>query len=192
MGFGVFAAWADDGAPDGCRIDPLDADSLFDAAGKVNEPVDLLVISLRGVFDDPRATILDRIDLDALKKAYDYNTLGVIRAINAFMPLLEEGQGRRVAVITNRESSNGATRGAAGFGDHVAHAPLNMAMNQLFNALRSEGYTFRMYVRGAEDGYDPFAAEYITRGRSNEAESDKHSDENRLVMRDAMNIEIPW
>ena len=37
-----------------------------------------------------------------------------------------------------------------------------------------------------------YAVEYFTRNRSNEPESYTHSDENRLVRRDWMNIEIPW
>ena len=192
MGYEVFAAWADADANDGYRVDVMSTDSMFDAAQKVHAPVDLLIVNIHGVFDDPKATILDKLDFEALKTAYEYNTLGVIRAINAFLPLLEQGNGKRIAVITNRESSNNATRECAAYGDHIAHAPLNMAINQLFNGLRPEGYTFRMYVRDSEDGYDPFAAEYFTRNRSNEVESYKHSDENRLVLRDSMNIEIPW
>ena len=192
MGYNVFSAWADEDAPDGRRVDPLKADSLIAAANAVGAPVDLLIVSLHRTFDDPKATILDKLDLEALKKAYEYNTLGAIRAINVFLPLLEQGEGKRIAVITNRESSNSATREACGFGDHMAHAPLNMAMSELFNGLRPKGYTFRMYVRDARDDYDPFAAEYITRGRSVDLGSPKHTDENRFVLRDSMNIEIPW
>ena len=172
-------------------LNPLSADSVFEAASGEG-PVDLLIINLHRTFDTPEKTILDELDFELLKTAYDYNTLGVLRVINAFLPLLEKGEGKRIAVITNRECSNNLTCGYSGFGDHIGHAPLNMAMNQLFNAFRPEGYTFRMYVRNAEDGYDPFAAEYITRNRSNEPESYKHSDENRLVLRDYMNIELPW
>ncbi|MBQ6562991.1 MAG: hypothetical protein IJL88_03690 [Clostridia bacterium] len=116
----------------------------------------------------------------------------MLRAINAFFPWLEKADGRRIAVITSRKCSVNMTEGFSEFGDHLSTAPLNMAMNQLFNALRPKGYTFRMYARAAKDGYDPFACEYILRNRSNEPEAYKHSDENRLVLRDSMNIEIPW
>ena len=87
------------------------------------------------------------------------------------------------------------TRGVDNDPAHVSKAPLNMAMNQLFNGLRPEGYTFRMYCKdpdAAPDKAGEYAAEYFTRNRSNEPESYKHSDENRLVLRDWMNIEIPW
>lgn len=190
MGYAVHTVWAEAG--EGLWADPLSTDAMFDAAGQLKEPIDLLIVNLYAAFDDPKATILDPMDYEALKKDYDYNTLGVIRAINAFLPLLEQGQGKRIAVITNKESSNYSTSGCDGYGDHVTHAPLNMAMNQLFNGFRPQGYTFRLYAREAQDGYDPFAAEYITRNRSCEVESYKHSDENRLVLRDAMNLEMPW
>ena len=45
---------------------------------------------------------------------------------------------------------------------------------------------------GQVDKAGEFAAEYFIRNRSNEPESYRHSDENRLVMRDWMGIEIPW
>ena len=191
-GYSVYPAWVDHSHCGEYCADPLSADSMFQVAAHIHAPLDLLVININATFDDPKASILDAIDFEAIKKAYDYNTLGVIRVINAFLPLLEEGKGKRIAVITNRESSNNAANGYTAYGDHVAHAPLNMAMNQLFNGFRPEGYTFRMYVRSSQDGYDPFAAEYILRNRSNEPESYKHSDENRLVLRDSMNLEIPW
>ena len=56
-------------------------------------------------------------------------------------------------------------------------------------------YTFRMYCKdpaAAPERAGEYAVEYFTRNRSNEPESYKHSDENRLVLRDWMNIEIPW
>ena len=184
-GIAVRELWAD------LDVDPLSADAMF-AAAKDGAPIDLLIVSLQKTFDDPALTIESPLDFEALKKAYDYNTLGVIRAINAFLPLLEKGEGKRIAVLTNRESSNNLTRENTRFGDHMAHAPLNMAMSQLFNGLRPEGYTFRLYVPENMDAYDPFAAEYILRNRSVDAESHRHSDEDRLVLRDAMNLELPW
>ena len=190
--YDTLAFWADVDAEDGKEVNPLYTDSLFDAAGTVKKTVDLLIVNLYRAFDCPKATVLDRIDYEALKQAYDYNSLGVIRAVNAFLPLLERGEGKRIAIITNRESSNNLTRETGGYGDHVGHAPLNMAVSQLFNGLRPEGYTFRMYVREAMDGYDPFAAEYITRNRSNDPDSCKHSDENRLILRDSTGCELPW
>lgn len=111
------------------------------------------------------------------------------------LPPLEAGQGRRICCVTTVQSSNNAARDCADYPAHVSKAPLNMAMNQLFNGLRPKGYTFRMYCKdpaAAPERAGEYAVEYFTRNRSNEPESYKHSDENRLVLRDWMNIEIPW
>ena len=111
------------------------------------------------------------------------------------LPLLEAGQGRRICCVTTVQSSNNAACDCADYPAHVSKAPLNMAMNQLFNGLRPKGYTFRMYCKdpaAAPERAGEYAVEYFTRNRSNEPESYKHSDENRLVLRDWMNIEIPW
>lgn len=113
----------------------------------------------------------------------------------AWTPLLEAGQGRRICCVTTVQSSNNAARDCADYPAHVSKAPLNMAMNQLFNGLRPKGYTFRMYCKdpaAAPERAGEYAVEYFTRNRSNEPESYKHSDENRLVLRGWMNIEIPW
>lgn len=77
----------------------------------------------------------------------------------------------------------------------ILDAPDYAAMNQLFNGLRPKGYTFRMYCKDpatTPERAGEYAVEYFTRNRSNEPEPYKHSDENRLVLRDWMNIEIPW
>ena len=111
------------------------------------------------------------------------------------MPLLQKGEGKRICVVTTLDSSNNYTRGSDNFARHISKAPLNMALNQLFNKYRPDGFTFRVYCKDMDAGPEKageFAAEYFTRNRSNEPESYQHSDENRLVMRDWMGIEIPW
>ena len=179
-------------------IDPLSQPSAKSAAAAVaaNFPhIDLLVVNYDCCTEPSGWTILDTPDYAALQAAYDYNTLGPLRAIDAFLPLLSAGEGRRICCVTTADSSNNLTRGVDNYPAHVSTAPLNMAMNQLFNGLRPEGYTFRMYCKdpdAAPDKAGEYAVEYFTRNRSNEPESYKHSDENRLVLRDWMNIEIPW
>ena len=179
-------------------LDPLSQQSAKDAASAVAEKypeIDMIVVNYDNCPVRENWTILDEPDFEAMKRAYEYNSLGPLRAIEAFLPLLAKGEGKRICVVTSADSSNNVTRDIANFPSHVSKAPLNMAMNQLFNGMRPEGYTFRMYCK--DSNADPskageYAAEYFTRNRSNEIESYKHSDENRLVLRDWMNIEIPW
>ena len=49
-----------------------------------------------------------------------------------------------------------------------------------------------MLVTGGTVFVSRYAAEYFLRNRSYEIESYKHSDENRLVLRDAYARELPW
>ncbi len=189
------------GFPEGVQtveLDPLSQDSAKAAAKAVREQVeaiDLLVVNYDCCVEPDPKTILEQPDFQGLKAAYDYNSLGPLRAVQAFLPLLEKGEGKRICAVTSVESSNNAARGICDYPGHISKAPLNMAMNQLFNGLRPKGYTFRMYCKetdAAPEQAGAFAVEYFTRNRSNEPESYKHSDENRLVLRDHMGIEIPW
>lgn len=179
-------------------IDPLDQESAKKAAQTVREQVgavDMLVVNYDCCPEPDPKTILEEPDFEQLRVAYDYNSLGPLRAVEAFLPLLEQGQGKRICVVTSANSSNNAARDICDYPGHVSKAPLNMAMNQLFNGLRPKGYTFRMYCKdmgASPERAGEFAVEYFTRNRSNEPESYKHSDENRLVLRDHMGIEIPW
>ncbi len=175
--------------------DPLDHASMLQAAGQVNQPIDMLVVNIDGSFGNDAATILNFQDYAALIEGYEYNTVGPLRAIHAFLPLLEQGEGKRICVVTTKDSSNNLCRDIDGYGRHVTKAPLNNAIHQLFNGLRPEGYTFRMYCKdtgavGNDAG--AFAVEYFIRNRSFEPEDYKHSDENRLVLRDFMSIELPF
>ena len=179
-------------------LDPLSHQSAKDAAAAVAEKypgIDMIVVNYDNCPVRENWTILDEPDFEAMKLAYEYNCLGPLRAIDAFRPLLDKGEGKRICGVTSADSSNNATCDIANYPSHVSKAPLNMAINQLFNGMRPDGYTFRMYCKDVSAGpakAGEYAAEYFTRNRSNEPESYKHSDENRLVLRDWMNIEIPW
>ncbi len=185
-------------AGQGIVLDPLSPDSIRSAAARTAERMpapDMLVLNLDRSDHADHASILDQLDFEEMLRDYRYNAVGPAAVLYAFRPLLDRGDGKRVCVITTAEGSNNACRETGGFGRRMSRAALNMAMNLEFNGLRPLGYTMRMYCRdlqasGSEAG--AFAAEYFLRNRSNEAESWKHSDENRLVLRDAYARELPW
>ncbi len=179
-------------------LNPLCMESVEEAATTISrtfDAIDMLVVNIDCCPTPDKKTILDTPNYEEMIHAYEYNSLGPLRVIDAFMPLLEKGEGKRICIVTSIDSSNNMTRGIDDYPGHVSKAPLNMAMNQLFNALRPKGYTFRMYckdMKAIPEKAGEFAAEYFDRNRSYEPESYKHSDENRLVMRDWMGIEVPW
>ena len=104
-------------------IDPLSDASAKRAAAEVakkHPAIDLLVVNYDCCTKPETWTILDEPDYAAMKAAYDYNTLGPLRAIEAFLPLLEAGQGKRICCVTTAQSSNNATRDCADYYAHVS------------------------------------------------------------------------
>lgn len=187
-------------------IDPLRLQSVEEAAKKVEEAfgaIDLLVVNVDYSQKD-ESTILDSIDLEEMKKAFEYHSMAPIKMIHTFLPLLEKGDGKRICVVTSKDSCNYLTEECDDFASHVSKAPLNMAMHLLFNGLRSKGFTFRMYCKDKEAAAEKqgaYAAEQFVRDRAYrkewEARKDtiapyKLTDENRFVLRDWMGRELPW
>ncbi len=173
-------------------FEPGDHFYTLAARKKVGEAIDLLIVNIDGQFGDPTATIGDAIDYGALLNAYDHNCVGPLRVIHTFLPLLDQGDGKRICVVTTKDSSNNSCCDIDNYYNRVSRAPLNMALTQLYNGLRPDGYTFRLYCKDTRDGNDRWAIDYFTRARSYEPESLRHSDEERIVLRDWMAREIPW
>ena len=158
----------------------------------IGEAVDMIIVNVDKQLGDPDTTISEDIDFDSMREAYEYNTLTPLYLINASMPLLEKGELKRICVVTTKDASNNACYDTANYYNHVSRAPLNMAVTQLFNGLRPEGYSFRYYCKDTQNGNDDWAFDYFTRGRSYEPWDLKHSDEERIVLRDWQAREVPW
>ena len=174
-------------------FDPLDHAGILAEAGKIGEAIDMLLINIDGGICCDCGTVLDEIDYDAMINAYEYNTMGPMRVVNAFLPLLEKGEGKRIGFVTTRSSSNYLCDAVTGLADHVSRAPLNMAITQLFNGLRPDGYTFRAYVKDTENGRDEWASDFFIRDRSYaDGELLKHNDEDRIVLYDWTSRQIPY
>lgn len=136
------------------------------------------------------ADILEPIDDALMAEEYDRLCLWPLRVLNALMPFLQAGEGKRICLVTTCEGSQSLCRDTRGYGRRMALAALNLAMKQLFNQLHPLGYTFRLYGGGGQTG--EYAAEFFTRDRSYEPEDPLHSDENRLVLHNEQGGEIPW
>lgn len=111
--------------------------------------------------------------------------------IEAFQPLLEKGM-KRIAGITEKESSNGWSEGCADLAYSASLAAVNMLGRMMFNRLRPSGFTFRWFCDAGVPG-GMSAAEYIISALCfDPKEPYTHSDENRFVLRDAYLREISW
>lgn len=173
-------------------FDPMDARSLKEAAEAVEEQAGRLDIFVAGVAEHPVDGVIGTDhDYDAMLGTMLRSIYGTRTAIEAFQPLLERGM-KRIAAITQLESSNSWSTGKADLAWHASLAGFNMMGKILFNHLRPQGYTFRWYCEDAQPG-GMCAGEYISTGLCYDPKEPYiHSDENRLVMRDAYLREISW
>jgi NAD(P)-dependent dehydrogenase (short-subunit alcohol dehydrogenase family) len=78
---------------------------------------------------------------------YDVNALGAIRMVQAFLPLMQEGDKRLCFVSSEAGIISVAHREAlSGYG--MSKTALNMALRLMFEKLQPMGYQFRIYHPG--------------------------------------------
>ncbi|MDR2747989.1 MAG: hypothetical protein LBB77_11160 [Treponema sp.] len=156
-------------------------------AASAGESLDMFVF----VIDPPPCS---PTDYGALLSAYESTAMALLEQTAAALPRLEKGTTRRLCFVNRLSSSVNLAGSMEGGFERMAAAASNMAVMTLFNRLRPLGYTFRLY--GAADlsggGECGCIAEYCLENRSLEEESPRHSDENRLVMRDKHEVEYPF
>ncbi len=87
-------------------------------------------------------------DLDAMRRAYETNTLGPVRVIEAFIPLMKNSVIKRLCFVSSEAGSVTKSRRTEMFGYCMSKAAVNMYVKILFNRLHPIGYSFRLYHPG--------------------------------------------
>ena len=87
-------------------------------------------------------------DYDEMHRLYDVNALGALRVVGAFLPLMAQGQNKRLCFVSSEAGSIGAAERTSWYGYCMSKAALNMGIKILYNELRPAGYTFRVYHPG--------------------------------------------
>ena len=105
-----------------------------------------LVINNAGI-NAGQSELREGLDWEAMHRAYNVNAAGPIRVVSAFLPLLAQG-GRRLAFVSSEAGSIAMCHRTESFGYCMSKTALNMAVRIMFNDLRPEGYTFRLYHPG--------------------------------------------
>jgi NAD(P)-dependent dehydrogenase (short-subunit alcohol dehydrogenase family) len=136
---------------DALCVIPLDVSSTLSvqaAAHTVGEEVDHvdLLVNNAGI-SAGKGELRGEIDEAAMHRAYDVNSIGPIRMVDAYLPLTDAGM-RRLAFVSSEAGSIGSSHRKAQLGYCMSKAALNMAVKIMFNRLRPEGYTFRLYHPG--------------------------------------------
>ena len=191
--------------PDMLHIVPLNVcsmDSARAAAEIVKSHTDHLdvLINNAGVNSETiYVGIREPQDYDEMKRLYDVNALGSLRVVEAFLPLLEPSDAKRLCFVSSEAGSIGAAERTSWFGYCMSKAALNMGIKILFNDLRPSGYTFRVYHPG-------WVRSYIHGTKNMEAELEPEeaaacaipfflndlADEDRLSLMDYEGKEWPW
>ncbi len=191
--------------PDALQAVPLDVRSIESAraaaqaveaaAGRVD-----LLINNAGVNSptSPRS-IRESPDYAEMFRLYDVNAVGPLRVVEAFLPLMDGSDVKRLCFVSSEAGSIGAAQRTSWYGYTMSKAALNMGARLLFNLLRPEGYTFRVYHPG-------WIRSYISGVKGTEADLepeeaavpalayflDANVDEDALVMRDWEGKAWPW
>lgn len=214
-GFQVFAgqhrpAWPQLGElqrqfPETLHLVPLEVTSLesAQAAAKqvaaVTPQLDVLINNAGVISPTSSRHIREAPDYADMQRLYDVNTLGPLRVVEAFLPLTDASSLKRLCFVSSDAGSIGRSGHTAWFGYTQSKAALNMATHILFNHLRPEGYTFRLYHPGWIRTY--IWGTKATEGDMEPEEAavpalayflDADVDEETLVMRDWRGREWPW
>jgi len=140
--------------PEALHLIPLDVSSM----GSVRLAAELaqahtphldVLISNAGVNSETiYPTIREPQDYAEMHRLYDVNTLGALRVVEAFLPLLDQGPTKRLCFISSEAGSISRAERKSWFGYCMSKAALNMGVKLLFNDLHPAGYTFRVYHPG--------------------------------------------
>lgn len=117
-------------------FDTRDAAQIREAAAEVSEPIDALVANA-GAYGPERQSALD-MDFDGVLDLVNVNTLGPLRVVQAFLPLLRQGERPRIAMMSSVLGSM-ALEGTFNVGYRVSKAGLNKIVQCLADDLKPEG-----------------------------------------------------
>jgi NAD(P)-dependent dehydrogenase (short-subunit alcohol dehydrogenase family) len=210
-GFSVFAMG--DKPIEGVTLLPIDANEaaavLKDKVGKLDFLVDTTD------FHHPKDTftVRDGIDGTVIEQVYRQNVLRSMALLEAFLPLLDEGEAKRLFYLTRAEASINETRRIDHFGYNMSKAALHQFIQMTRNKLAPKGYTFRAFdpmdapteagevslqvppqasLEAAAEAAAESAFNYITRRRGTENNDPLRDDEDNLVFRDAQGRQHSW
>jgi NAD(P)-dependent dehydrogenase (short-subunit alcohol dehydrogenase family) len=133
------------------RLDVSSSESVQAAAEIVKahaDQLDVLINNAGVISETSDFTIREPQDYDEMHRLYDINALGALRVVEAFLPLMEQGQTKRLCFVSSEAGSIGSSDRTSWFGYCMSKAALNMGVKILFNDLHPAGYTFRVYHPG--------------------------------------------
>ena len=122
-------------------LDVGSQESVNEAAKTVGEKIDCLdmLVNCAGIFQNGS----DKTTVRCL----NINTLGPVRMVEAFLPLMEQGE-KRLCFFSSEAGSITLAHRKGDVSYSVSKTCLNMAVRLMFEKLRPQGYRFRLYHPG--------------------------------------------
>jgi NAD(P)-dependent dehydrogenase (short-subunit alcohol dehydrogenase family) len=193
--------------PDLLKIVPLDVSSIesvrkaAEMTGQHTDNLDLLINNAGVTSPTMHRDIREPQDYAEMLRLFEVNALGPLRVVEALLPLLDQGEMKRLCFVSSEAGSITRNYRKSWFGYNMSKAALNMAVSIFFNRLREEGFTFRVYhpgwirsymggTKNLEADLEPeeaaaYALDYFLNDLPLE-------EEDHLVMRDYQGNEWPW
>jgi NAD(P)-dependent dehydrogenase (short-subunit alcohol dehydrogenase family) len=140
--------------PKALSIIPLDVGDMesvkkaFELTAQLTDSLDVLISNAGIAAKDGMKTIREPQDYDSMKDVYSVNALGGLRMVEAFLPLLDKGMGKRLCFVSSEAGSIAKSHREFMLGYCMSKAALNMSATILYNSLRGGAYTFRLYYPG--------------------------------------------
>jgi NAD(P)-dependent dehydrogenase (short-subunit alcohol dehydrogenase family) len=191
--------------PETLHIIPLDVSSIESAhsaaqkIGNLVDRIDLFINNAGVISDTTQRQITEAQDYAEFHRLYDINALGPLRMVEACLPFIKPSAMKRLCFVSSEAGSIARSERISWYSYCMSKTALNMGVKILFNHLRPEGYTFRLYHPGwirsymggsknMEADLEPSeAAEYALAYFLGDVD-----DEDRLVLRDYKGEEWAW
>ena len=183
------------------RLDVSSDESVKKASQLVStlvNHVDLLINNAALNRSHQIASIRQPQDFDNMIDEVNINAIGALRVVEAFLPLVERSQQKRLCFVSSEAGSIGASNRTGWFGYCMSKAALNMAVKNLHNDLGPQGFTFRLYHPGYMKTYMAGTKNENAHMEPNDAATFAlnyfldSEEPNNLVTRDWEGKEWPW
>lgn len=175
------------------------AQAAAKAVAAIAPVLDLLINNAGVISPTNTRDIRQNPDYAEMLRQYDVNALGPLRLVEAFLPLMQESAFKRLCFVSSEAGSISRSYRTSWFGYCMSKSALNMGISILFNHLRPEGFTFRVYhpgwVRSYMSGKKNLEADLepeVAAGFALDFFLGSKSDEERLVLSDYQGNEWPW
>ncbi len=122
-------------------IDIADEQASLSAARQAGEWVDHvdILINNGGIYPKCGGT-LEKLDPALLMRGFEVNVVGTLLVTRAFLPLLRQGSGKRIALVSSLMGSAGDNGSGGSWGYRLSKTAVNMAGRNLGHELGREGF----------------------------------------------------